>query len=49
MGDIELVFNPYSVILIEELYAVSHCSFALFFNIKALFVLNYIYPQITSF
>ena len=29
MGDIELVFNPYSVILIEELYAVSHCSFYL--------------------
>ena len=29
MGDIELVFNPYSVILIEEFYAVSHCSFYL--------------------
>ena len=29
MGDIELVFNPYSVILIEELYAVSHCFFYL--------------------
>ena len=48
MGDIELVFDPYSVILIEELYAVSHCSLTLLI-IKVLFVLNYIYPQITSF
>ena len=48
MGDIELVFNPYSVILIEDLYAVSHCSLTLFIT-KVLFVLNYIYPQITSF
>lgn len=48
MGDIELVFDPYSVILIEELYAVSHYSLTLLI-IKVLFVLNYIYPQITSF
>ena len=31
MGDIELVFDPFSVILIEELYAVSHCSLTLIY------------------